>query len=50
MTRAELDAYVRRIVEGAPPLDGDDADRLRALLPMPGRRTSVPRKAAARAA
>lgn len=49
MTREELDAYVRRIVASAPPLAAEDADRLRALLPL-ARRTVRPTRSTARAA
>lgn len=49
MTRAELDAYVARVVESAPPLAADDAARLRALLPV-ARRTPASTQSAARAA
>lgn len=49
MTRAELDAYVARIVESAPPLAAADAARLRALLPV-ARLAPASTESAARAA
>ena len=38
MTREERRAYIRRMVDAAPPLTPEDADLLRALIPMGGRR------------
>lgn len=37
MTRAERQAYVRRIVDAAPPLSREDADLLRSLIPLGSR-------------
>ncbi|WP_171111284.1 MULTISPECIES: hypothetical protein [unclassified Streptomyces] len=37
MTREERRAYIRKIVDAAPPLSAEDADLLRALIPMGGR-------------
>lgn len=38
MTREERRAYIRRMVDAAPPLTPEDADLLRALIPMGARR------------
>ncbi|MEU6491132.1 hypothetical protein ABZ890_12145 [Streptomyces sp. NPDC046984] len=38
MTREERRAYIRRIVDAAPPLTPEDADLLRALIPLSARR------------
>ncbi|KPC86286.1 hypothetical protein ADL35_12450 [Streptomyces sp. NRRL WC-3753] len=46
MTREERRAYIRRVVDDAAPLDSEDADRLRALIPM-GARTEAELAAAA---
>lgn len=46
MTREERRAYIRRIVDAAPPLTAEDADQLRALIPM-GARLAAERAAAA---
>ncbi|WP_411090831.1 hypothetical protein [Streptomyces sp. 049-1] len=46
MTREERRAYIRRVVDDAAPLDADDADRLRALVPM-GARLDAEQAAAA---
>lgn len=42
MTREERRAYVRRVVDAAPSLTPEDADLLRALIPMGARRTALP--------
>lgn len=42
MTRDERRAYIRRIVDAAPPLDAEDADLIRALIPMGGRLAARP--------
>lgn len=46
MTGAEREAYVRRIVDAAPPLCSEDADSVRRLMPLHPRlatRSSAPR-------
>ncbi|GHB39027.1 hypothetical protein [Streptomyces spinoverrucosus] len=37
MTREERRIYISKIVDAAPPLSAEDADLLRALIPMGGR-------------
>ncbi|WP_159066329.1 hypothetical protein [Streptomyces hygroscopicus] len=37
MTAEERRAYIRRIVDAAPPLSAEDADALRVLLPLGAR-------------
>ncbi|MFI1002028.1 hypothetical protein ACIP10_15540 [Streptomyces galbus] len=37
MSAEERRAYIRRIVDGAPALTAEDADQLRALLPLQAR-------------
>ncbi|MBZ6175557.1 hypothetical protein KVH24_23310 [Streptomyces olivaceus] len=46
MTREERRAYIRRVVDDAPALSSEDADHLRALLPLGARRTARPTTAA----
>lgn len=45
MTYEERRAYIRRIVDAAPPLTSEDADVLRALVPL-GARLAAERQAA----
>lgn len=40
MTSEERRAYIRRIVDAAPPLTLEDAGRLRALIPLQSRLTA----------
>ena len=40
MTREERRAYIRQLVDAAPPLTPEDADLLRALIPMGVRRSA----------
>ncbi|MFF5958437.1 MULTISPECIES: hypothetical protein [Streptomyces] len=40
MTREERRAYIRQLVDDAPPLSPEDADLLRALVPMGARRSA----------
>lgn len=37
MTSEERQAYIRQVVDAAPPLTREDADRLRALIPLQSR-------------
>ncbi|MGW1039363.1 hypothetical protein [Streptomyces sp. NPDC002547] len=48
MTREERRAYIRRIVDAAPPLTPEDADLLRALIPLSARRAPADTAAAPR--
>lgn len=56
MTGEERQAYIRRVVDAAPSLSSEDADRIRALLPMGSRRSAEhaiaarPQRSAARTA
>jgi hypothetical protein len=40
VTHEEKRAYIRRIVDAAPPLTPEDADFVRALMPLSGRITA----------
>lgn len=48
VTREERRAYIRRIVDAAPPLSAEDATALRSLLPLAQRAAVAERPAARR--
>lgn len=43
MTEAEREAYIRRIVDAAPALSAEDADRVRRLIPLQSRLAAAQR-------
>lgn len=52
MTEAEREAYICRVIDAAPPLSSEDANRIRRLIPLASRlssaRAAVSRPIAAR--